>query len=399
MKIGILEEGKIPPDERVPFTPEQCTELMRRYDCKVFVQSSKVRRIPDEAYKTVGVEVLKDISHCDVLFGVKEVPIERLIPDKTYLFFSHTIKQQPYNRDLLRTVLERNIRLIDYECLMNEKGMRVLGFGRYAGIVGAYNGLRMIGLKEGLYNLKKATDCRDKSELISELDKVKLPPIKICLTGRGRVAKGTMEILDHLGIEKVGISEYLNESFEKPVYAQLAVTDYNRRKDGSPGSIQEFFKHGELYESRFRRFYPITDFYIACHYWDSKAPYVYTRADLASEDFRIRYVADISCDIDGPVASTIRPSTIEEPFYGVNKASVGETDFMNIDSLAVMAVDNLPCELPIDASRDFGNQLMKNVMQGFFNNDENGMLQRATIAEKGRLTEKYGYLEGYSTSQ
>lgn len=395
LKIGIIREGKTPPDERVSLVPEQCQYIENQYDCRILIQGSTVRRISDSDYDAFGLEVVDDVSKAEVLFGVKEVPVNDLIGNRTYFFFSHTIKKQPYNRDLLRSVLSKNIRLIDYECLVNEKNLRLLGFGRFAGLVGAYNGFRMIGRKTGKFELKKAIECTDLAEMFSELKKLETGNLRICITGRGRVARGAIEILNAVGIRKVSVIEYLNSSFEESVYVQLAVTDYNRRKDGSKGDIAEFFTDPEPYESDFMRFAERTDFYIACHYWDSKAPFIYTRNDLASDRFKIKYVADISCDIDGPVASTIRPSTIEEPFYGINRITCTEGDFMEANRLGVMAVDNLPCELPVDASEDFGRQLMKWVIPALFNGDKDGILQRATIAENGELTERFGYLRGY----
>ncbi len=395
LKIGILDEGKNPPDERAPFTPEQCSQLKESYPCEVYAQHSQVRRIKDEEYLERGIELLADLNNCDILFGVKEVPIDRLIPEKTYFFFSHTIKEQPYNRDLLRAVLEKKIRLIDYECLVDERDMRLLGFGRFAGLVGAYNGLRMIGLRENAFELKKAVECKDLSEMLSELSKVKLNPVKICITGMGRVAGGTVEILEHLGIRKVEVENYLNNDFDESVYVQLAVTDYNKKKDGSAGERFDFFKNPGEYISNFFRFAEQTDFYIASHYWDAESPFIFTRDDLKKDNFSIEYIADISCDIDGPVASTIRPSTIEDPFYGIDKGSCSEVKFGQEGSLNVMAVDNLPCELPVDASKDFGEQLMQHVVPSLFNGDKEGILARATIAENGKLTERYSYLQDY----
>lgn len=395
LKIALIEEGKVPADERIAFTPDQCVLIQNTFPCQVFVQRSRVRRIKDEEYEKAGITLTDDVSHCDVLFGIKEIPNDRLLEGKTYVFFSHTIKKQPHNRKLLQKVLEKNIQLIDYECMTNDKGFRLLGFGKYAGIVGTYNGLRMIGLKKGLYDLKKAHDCADQNELHRELKKVKLPALKICLTGMGRVASGALEILRELNIRQVDVSTYLNETFEEAVFVQLDVTDYNRRKDGKTGEMMEFFRQPELYVSDFQRFYRETDFYITCHFWDPKSPLIYTKEQMAFPDFKIKFVSDISCDIPGPVASTIRTSTISDPFYGVDRKSGKEVDFKNPQAISVMAVDNLPCELPVDASRDFGEQLIQQVLPSFFNGDEGGMLKRATIAINGELTDKFKYLQDY----
>jgi hypothetical protein len=399
LKIGILEEGKIPADERVAFTPLQCKEILSTYNCEIYLQRSKVRRIPDSEYVEAGLNLVNDVSHCDVFFGIKEVPKVRLIRGKTYFFFSHTIKKQTHNRELLQKLLEKKIRMIDYECLTDERHLRVLGFGRFAGLVGAYNGLRMIGMKKALFRLKKAHDCKDQMEMHEEIKKVKLPPIKICMTGKGRVSSGALEILREANIREVSIQEYLNDTFNEAVFVQLDVTDYNRKKDGSEGEMFEFFNHPDLYEANFMRFAACTDFYIASHFWDSKAPRFYSKEDMASADFRITYIADISCDIDGPLASTLRSSTIEDPFYGVNKQRAVEVDFMEKDCIAVMAVDNLPCELPVDASKDFGEQLMKHVVPRLFGQDEGNMLKRATMVQDGKLMPDFQYLQDFANGK
>ena len=399
LKIALLQEGKTPADERVAFTPDQCLLLMKYFPCRIFVQRSKVRRIKDDEYSELGITLVDNVGDCDILFGIKEVPKDELLSGKTYVFFSHTIKKQPHNQKLIQKVIENKIKLIDYECMTNEKGFRLLGFGKYAGIVGTYNGLRMIGKKKGLYDLKKAHDCADQNELHRELTKVKLPPMKICLTGMGRVASGALEILRELNIRQVDVNAYLKESFSEAVFTQLDVTDYNRRKDGKKGEMMEFFREPELYVFDFQRFSNVTDFYITCHFWDPRSPMIFTKEQMKLDEFKIRFVSDISCDIPGPVASTIRTSTISDPFYGVDRMTGLETDFDNSEAIAVMAVDNLPCELPVDASRDFGEQLIQQVMPSFFNGDKDGILKRATIAENGELTEKFNYLKDFASGK
>lgn len=396
IKIGVIREGKVPPDERVPLTPHQCAAIESGYPgTKVVVQSSDVRRITDQAYRDQGVEVVEDIADCDVLFGVKEVPKDQLIPGKTYFFFSHTIKEQPYNRDLLQTVIDKKIKLVDYECLTHELGGRILGFGRYAGIVGAFNAIRTWGLKNDLFDLKPAHLCKDKKEMMEVLSAVQLPSQKIVLTGGGRVAGGAIEILEAMGIRKVSVEQFLNAQFDHPVYVQLGVLDYNRRKDGQAGEVKEFFEHPDRYHSDFMRFAQKADMYLACHYWDAAAPFIFTREDARADDFHIDVVADISCDIDGPVASTIRPSTIADPIYGYDPQAEQEVDFKRPGAIAVMAVDNLPCELPVDASEDFGGELLKHIIPVLLGDDHTGIIERATIAENGALTADYLYLTDY----
>ena len=396
MKFGIIRERKNPPDRRVVLSPEACRKVVDSFPkAQIIVEPSPIRAYDDESYRQLGIPVENAMENCDVLLGVKEVPIDALIPNKKYFFFSHTIKKQPYNRDLLRAILERDIELYDHEVITNKKEQRLVAFGRYAGIVGAYNGFRAYGLKYDLFQLPKANALPDQQALISELKKLKLPNIKVLLTGRGRVGNGSREMLDGMGMRRVNVSEYLEEEFNEPVYCQIDAGEYNKRKDGVRGNKADFFAHPEEYKSNFFRFTKVTDFYIAGHFYGQGAPYLYTCEDAKHPDFKIKVVADVSCDIDGPIASTIKPSTIADPIYGYDPKSEQETNFKNPDAIAVMAVDNLPCELPRDASEGFGEAFVKNVIPAFFNKDKDGILQRARMTQNGKLTERYSYLQDY----
>ena len=396
MKFGIIRERKNPPDRRVVLSPKACQNVLKTYPkAEIIVEPSPIRAYADDAYVQLGITVADEMAACDVLLGVKEVPIESLIPNKKYFFFSHTIKKQPYNRKLLQEVLDKNIELYDHEVITNAREQRLVAFGRYAGIVGAYNGFRAYGLKFGLYELPKANDLPDQAALISTLKNLRLPSIKVLLTGRGRVGNGSREMLDGMGMRRVNATEYLEQNFNEPVYCQIDAGEYNKRKDGVRGSKANFFAHPEEYKSNFFRFAKVTDFYIAGHFYGQGSPYLFTREDAKHPEFKIKVVADVSCDIDGPVASTIRPSTIADPIYGYDSKSESETDFKNKEAIAVMAVDNLPCELPRDASEGFGEAFMKNVIPAFFNGDKDGVLQRARMTQNGKLTDRYGYLQAY----
>ncbi len=396
MKFGIIRERKNPPDRRVVLSPEACQKVLSNHEkAQIIVEPSPMRIFVDTEYKDLGIEVSSKMKDCDVLFGVKEVPIKSLISDKKYFFFSHTIKKQPYNRKLLRAVLEKNIELYDHEVVTGSKEQRLVAFGRYAGIVGAYNGFRAYGLKYDLYRLPKAETLTDQQALISELKKIKLPNIKILLTGRGRVGNGAREMLDAMSLKKVNVSEFLEEDFNGSVYCQIDASDYNKRKDGVRGNKVDFFENPDEYRSTFFRFTMVTDFYIAGHFYGDGAPYLYTREDAKHPYFNIKVVADVSCDIDGPIASTIRPSTIADPIYGYDPRTEGETDYRIKKAIAVMAVDNLPAELPRDASEGFGAAFLKNVIPAFFNGDEDGVLYRARMTKNGKLTKRYSYLQDY----
>ncbi|SMC62766.1 NAD(P)-dependent oxidoreductase [Cellulophaga tyrosinoxydans] len=396
MKFGIIRERKNPPDRRVVLSPEACKKVLQTYpNAEVCIEPSPIRTFADADYKNLGLTVDSNMEDCDVLLGVKEVPIASLIPHKKYFFFSHTIKKQPYNRTLLKAVLDKKIELYDHEVITNEKGQRLVAFGRYAGIVGAYNGLRAYGLKFELFNLPKAETLGDQAALISELQKIKLPAIKILLTGRGRVGNGAKEMLDAMNLRKVTVSEYLEHQFNEPVYCQIDASEYNKRKDGSRGNKADFFANPQEYKSNFFRFAKVTDLYIAGHFYGNGAPYLYSREDAKHPEFNIKVVADVSCDIDGPVATTIRPSTIADPIYGYNPQTESEIDYKDAKAIAVMAVDNLPCELPRDASVGFGDAFLKNVIPAFFNDDKNGVLERARMTQNGKLTKRYAYLQDY----
>ncbi|MCV6629561.1 MAG: NAD(P)-dependent oxidoreductase [Flavobacteriaceae bacterium] len=401
MKIGILQERKNPPDRRVVFSPAACQKLLQQFpNAKLLVEQSPIRVYPDTAYTEAGIPVVTDIAEADVLLGVKEVPVEALIPNKKYFFFSHTIKKQPYNRKLLQAILQKNIELYDHEVITNTMGQRTVAFGRYAGLVGAYNGFRTYGLKHGIYDLPKAETLPDLDALIAALHNIKdhVPNIKIVLTGKGKVGKGAKEILDAMALKEVDVDAYLHLSFDEPVYCNIDVLDYNKRKDGLLINNNDFYQNPEEYESDFMRFAMVSDMYIAGHFFGDGSPYIFTREDAKSTDFKISVVADISCDIDGPVATTVQSSTIADPIYGYDAKTETVVDYKSKNAIAVMAVDNLPCELPKDASDGFGAAFLEYVIPAFFNNDKDGVLERARMTQNGKLTPRYTYLQDYVES-
>ena len=394
--IGLIRETKIPPDKRVPLTPKQCRILLEQYpQLDILVQPSSMRCYSDEEYRGEGITLSDDMSTCQILMGVKEVKVNALLEGKSYLFVSHTAKKQPYNRKLLQEVVRRGIRLIDYEYLTGEDGIRVVAFGRWAGVVGAYNGLRGFGLRSGAFDLKPAHDCFDLRELHQELDKVDMGTKRILVTGGGRVAGGALEILDQAGIRQVDPEAYLKESFEQGVYARLDPWHYAQRIDGAEFDFTHFMEHPEMYVNSILPYAERTDVFMACHFWDPRSPEMLDSKALASGKLPISLVADISCDIDGPIASTIRASTIASPYYGYDPVSGRETPPFEEGMITVMAVDNLPGELPRDASADFGEALMEHVIPELLKEGDSPMLDRASIASQGGLTPPYAYLEEY----
>lgn len=399
LKIGVIREGKVPPDKRVPLSPKQCKHIIDTYpEIDLVVQPSPIRKFQDSEFSDLGITLQEDLSDRDILIGVKEVPIDMLIPEKTYFFFSHTFKFQPYNAKLLRAILDKKIRLIDYEVIKGTNGKRLIGFGRYAGVVGCYNGFRTFGLKHGLYDLKPAHQCEDRVEMEGELSKVKLPSnTRVVLTGFGRVGHGAREIMSLLPIKEVTPEAYLNGTFDEPVFTHLGTGDYNKRKSDGGFDKSEFYADPSGYKSVFPEYAQSTDMYIACHYYGEGSPFIFTREDTKHPNWKTMVVADISCDIDGPVASTIRPSTIANPIYGYDPTTESEVDFKAEGAIAVMAVDNLPCELPKDASEDFGAEFIKHVLPNLLNGDPDRILANASETNlEGELTPEFAYLQDYA---
>ena len=397
IKIGVLREEKSPPDKRVPLTPLICSELLAKYpQLEIYVQPSSIRCYSDEEYLAFGLNLKEDLSDCDILMGVKEVPKDKLIPNKKYLFFSHTIKKQTHNQKLMHTLIEKKIQMIDYETLTDINHNRIIGFGRYAGIVGAYNGFLGYGRKNDLFLLKPANKCRDRAEMEEELKRAKLPSIKIVLTGGGRVANGAIETLSALKIRKVTPEEFLMGTFREPVYCQLNPKDYVERPNDHNFDLNDFIHHPGNFVSKFVPYTKAADIFISAHYWDPRSPKLFSLEDVRDLTFKIGVIADITCDMDGSVPTTLRASTIEAPFYGFNPKTGKEDVPFSKETITVMAVDNLPCELPRDASDDFGKDLMERVLPNLLIKDEHQIIERASICKDGALTAPFSYLYEYA---
>ena len=395
MKIAILRETKNPPDRRVPFTPAQCKQLTGRYpELSICIQPDKNRCFSDDEYRQMGISVQDDISECTLLVGVKEVKTDYLIPGKAYMFFSHTAKKQKHNLELLRSIINRDIQLIDYEYLTDKNNIRIVAFGRWAGFVGAYNALRAYGLRNNKYELKPAWKCKDRTELMGHLSEIKTEAQKIVITGGGRVAGGALEILENAGFRKMKPEDFLTVEGEN-VYTQLDPEYYVKHRNNSEFRLNHFFNNPHEYENSFLPFTRAADIFIACHFWDPRSPVLITKEDIRDPGFRIKIIADVSCDIDGPIASTLRPSTIAEPFYGYSVETGKESSAFDQKSITVMSVDNLPGELPRDASEDFGSKLASDVIPSMLGFSDPSVIERATITKGGKLTEKFKYLKDF----
>ncbi|MAZ55810.1 MAG: alanine dehydrogenase [Flavobacteriales bacterium] len=395
MNIGLIKEGKIPTDKRVPFSPKQCAHIMKIYPAiSIYAHPSKNRCFIDSEYEKNGVILTDDLSVCDIIMGVKEVPVNMLIDKKIFFFFSHTIKKQPYNKLLLKTILEKKIQLIDYETLVGEDNKRIIGFGRYAGIVGCYNSFLAYANKTDAYKLPPPQLVRDKKELYNELKNIVLPQdFKIILTGTGRVANGAIEVLDEIGVKKVSKLDFLTKVFTEPVYVQLDCLDYYERIDNEIGSKKHFYNYPNQYKSILLKYAKIANMLITGHYFAPNNPVILSKSDIQHNKFNIEVIADISCDIDGPIGSTIRPSTISEPVYGYNTSKGVEDDYKKDGVVAVMAVDNLPCALPRDASRHFGNVFIRRILPNLI--QMGSLINRASITFDGKLTNRFNYLSDY----
>ncbi len=398
--IGLLREEKIPQDNRVAFSPKQCKLLMEKYaDITILAQPSPHRCFSDQEYVEQGVTLQEDLSNCDILFGVKEVKIEHLIPNKTYCIFSHTKKKQPYNQPLMKAFIEKNIRLIDYECLTHEDGQRVVGFGFFAGVVGAHNGIMTYGKKWNLFKMDPVHTMKNFDELIHSYFQLKLPPIKIAVTGSGRVTSGLLEIMNMMDIKSVSPKDYLNKTYSYPVYTQLKGEDLYAHIEHRNYDRSEFHAQPHLYTCKYLPYAAVTDVLLNGIYWDMAIPRLFELTDLNDSNFKTSVIADVTCDMDGSVPCNIGASTIADPVYGYNKLThKKEAPYEpNTNIIDIMAVDNLPNELPRDASKFFGEYLEKYIFSDLVASDHTSeMLQRATICSKGKLGRNFQYLSDYA---
>ncbi len=398
-KIGIIREGKTPPDNRVAFSPKQCKEIQEKFtDVQLLIQPSPHRCFTDNEYLSEGLLLQEDLSDCDILFGVKEVPKETLIPNKTYFFFSHTKKKQAYNQGLMHTLISKKIKLVDYECLTFNDGQRILGFGYWAGIVGAHNGLLTFGKKNNLFELKKVHNISNFQELKESYEGLQLPNIKIALTGTGRVSKGVIDIMQYLDIKQVSKNDFLYKTFEYPVFVQLKGEDIYARKDDSSYDRNDFHKNASEYCCTFLEYTAVADILMNGGYWDKNIPRLFEIDAVKNPAFKMNVIADITCDVNGSVPCTLDATTIQNPVFGFNKTTFEkEIPFQNNSEIIdIMAVDNLPNELPRDASRYFGSHLMLEVLPHLLEKTNSNVIEKATICQNGKLITDFEYLSDYA---
>jgi alanine dehydrogenase len=394
--LGLIKEGKVPSDNRVALTPKQCKWLLEQHpDWDILVESSATRCYKDIEYQREGIKVVEDISSAEILFGIKEVPKTQLIPNKTYLFFSHTKKAQSFNQALFHTMMDKKITLIDYECLEHEDGQRLIGFGFFAGIVGAHNGIMAYGNRTKEFTLGRVKDVKDYMELIHTYFGLKLPPIKIAVTGSGRVAHGILEIMNLMDVQQVEPDEFKTRTYPYPVYVHLKGKDLYKRKDNGSYERNDFHNHPENYDCLFKEYLPYTKILMNGVYWEKGIPPLFTLEELKDENSVLTTIADITDDAFGSVPCNLGDASSDDPIYGVQLDSCEKCNPYNYNCVDIMAVGNLPNELPRDASRFFGEQLIKYVL-GDLVKGGNPIIEKATMLNKGKLTDYYNYLAEYA---
>lgn len=396
MKIGIIRETKSPPDQRVVLTPAQCAWIKREYpQVDIYVQKSDNRCFSDHEYEEKGLFISDSLENCDVMLGVKEVDKALLLSDKTYLFFSHTIKKQAYNKALLQAILKKNIRLIDYECIRGLDGKRLIGFGRFAGIVGTYNAFLTYGKFHQTFDLPMAFELKSQENLVKAIKTKELGAIRVVLTGDGRVAHGAREMLEDLNFQEVSPDDFISIKHSYPVFTNVLSQHYLRNKSGSLFDKKEYYAAPDKYESVLGQYVNVADLLITGHVWKKGDPLLLPLEFFQSENNLCKVVADVTCDLNGPIACTIKPSVIGTPYYLFDPISAKETKTRDGYTVAVMSVDNLPCELPKDASQSFGQEFITYVLPELLQTGTSEILSRATICERGALTIGYQYLDDF----
>jgi len=404
--ISIIKEARAD-ENRTPFVPNQIQTLISNFpNLKILVQPSKNRCFKDEDYSKVGAKIEEDISQSDIIFGIKEVEISKLIENKTYLFFSHTSKIRKdnsqstqdaaiiYKKKLLREILKKKVTLIDYENIRDKSknAYRYLGFGRFAGIVGCYNTLILYLKLQKKQLLPRAFEINSYKKIKELLSEQNFNKLKILQTGRGNVAKGAMEVLKHANIKQISVNDYLNKKYNEAVFCNISTTEYVERNDGKDYSFQDFTSNPHEYKSKIKNYIYDTDMLITGHYWEPKFPKLFYPNQI-NEFKNLKIIGDITCDINGSIPTTIRSTSIAKPYYSIDINSMKEIDLSN-KGIAVMAVDNLPSELPNESSEEFGDSIMSEVLPYLINKDD-GRINRATTASKGKFYPKYKYLEDF----
>ena len=397
--IGIVRESRND-ENRTPLVPEHIKKYKESNpNINFIIQPSNSRCFSDEEYELCGAKINENLNECSIIFGVKEIDPNILINNRTYLFFSHTFKinkQQKniekHKKDLLLSILNKKITLIDYENIRGKNGTRCLGFGRFAGIVGCYNTLNLLLRVIGKQSLASAYKIDDYERLVLNLKNLYFPKTKILVTGDGRVAKGVIELLNQTNIKAVSKKDFLEKKFDQPIFCNLETKDYVTNNSSTNFNLEHFINNPQDYSSSALQYLKETNILISAHYWDPSSPKIFESEDLKDLQ-NLKIVGDITCDINGSVPTTIRSTTIEKPNYWIERNSLKEIDENN-DGIAVMAVDNLPSELPRDSSTEFSEGIINEVLP-FLLKEDDGRILNGTITTDGSFLEKYNYLNNY----
>ena len=399
INIGIVRESRND-ENRTPLVPEHIKKYKESNpNINFIIQPSNSRCFSDEEYELCGAKINENLNECSIIFGVKEIDPNILINNRTYLFFSHTFKinkQQKniekHKKDLLLSILNKKITLIDYENIRGKNGTRCLGFGRFAGIVGCYNTLNLLLKVLGKQSLASAYKINDYERLVLNLKNLYFPKTKILVTGDGRVAKGVIELLNLTNIKAVSKKDFLEKKFDQPIFCNLETKDYVTNNSSTNFNLEHFIDNPQDYSSSALQYLKETDILISAHYWDPSSPKIFENEDLKVLQ-NLKIVGDITCDINGSVPTTIRSTTIEEPNYWIERYTLKEIDENN-NGIAVMAVDNLPSELPRDSSTEFSEGIINEVLP-FLLKEDDGRILNGTITTDGSFLEKYNYLNDY----
>ncbi|NJN98391.1 MAG: hypothetical protein HC875_32020 [Anaerolineales bacterium] len=434
--IGLRREDKNQWERRVPLTPAHIASLTQAHQIEFLVQPSPVRAFPNAAYTSAGATVQEDLSPASVVLAIKEIPIELLQPNKTYLFFSHTIKGQPHNMPLLRRLIELDCQLIDYERVVDEHNRRLIFFGQHAGLAGMIDTLRALGQRlewEGcatpLAHLRPTYEYADLPAAQSDLRLIgqhiieegwplALTPLVIGVAGYGNVSKGAQAILDLLPTRQISPAELLTlaeqEDLDRNIIYKVVFKEEDTVEplaEGQPFNLQEFFQYPERYRSKFEQYLPHLTVLVNCIYWTPRYPRLLTK-DTARRLYsgntppRLRVIGDISCDIEGGIEPTIKATEPDAPSFVWDPATDIALEGVAGQGPVIMAVDNLPCELPVESSASFGEALLPFIPAlaacDFSVDFEQCTLppefKRATIVYHGELTPDYQYLEKFLTT-
>ncbi len=429
--IGIRHEDKYKLERRAPLTPKHVARLVKQKKLDIIVQSSDKRVFSDEEYFHAGAKIAKDLKKCSVIFGVKEMPESFFEAEKTYVFFAHVVKGQPYNMAMLHRMMELKCNLIEYEKVVDEQGKRLIFFGRYAGMAGMINSLWALGLrlKEAGYSskllkLKQAHHYHSLKEAKDDISAIgqliaengiprELRPFVIGFTGYGNVSQGAQEIIGLLPVKEISPAKLLELHRRKKLPDNIIYKVIFKEEDlfehvhNEPFELHDYYANPQNYRSKFEKFIPFLSMLVNCVYWDKRYPRLVTKDYLkklfAGDNPRLTVIGDISCDVEGSVECTLQPTEIDDPVFIYNPETEQISMGVKGPGILVMAVDILPAELPRDSSDGFADVLVnfvKPIADADFNEHFDDLdlpkpIKKALILHKGELTPEYKYMEEF----